>query len=208
MNDIIKQKINNGEGKIQLQNHGLVDASEYAERNHPNWNQSTIDEFQSKLAIIRNKMLTPEAYKLELQQLNDWLQTYGVAQNLDWQEWTNDPIIWQPTKNDYKSIESEEDDLILKTVEDRIIEIQYIAIEGRIKIKKELDDMQALKDNSNGEWTPNLEAKLVALQAKYDESKIDLQEGTTLLQACSTFEDVKLAKETLKPVFKKYDINI
>lgn len=108
MSDIIQQKIENREGQIQLQNHGLVDAKTLDENNHPIWDQATIDEFQSKWSQIKldcgkdTDKFDKVKYKVELAKLNKWLNENGVAQNADWQDWADDPIVWQPTKNDYE----------------------------------------------------------------------------------------------------------
>lgn len=127
---------------------------------------------------------------------------------VDWQDWQADTIIEKPTKHDYKIVN---DELVLKTVEDRIVDIRDKAREKLLEMKNkiELEEKRKIQLTEINDWTDGDEAKLDDMNDDYDKAVEDYNNiKTQLMQTVNNEVAFEAKKFELKDTFAKYNIKV
>jgi len=135
-------------------------------------------------------------------------KTDKLTNPTDWQDWQSDSIILKPTKYDYKIIN---DELVLKTVEDRIVDIRNFAREKLIEMKNniELEEKRKIQLQEISDWTSGDETKLTDMKDDYDDAINDYNNiKMQLMQNIGNENNFNAKKLELKPIFHKYNIKV
>lgn len=135
-------------------------------------------------------------------------KTDSAINPIDWQNWQADTIVFKPTKHDYKIVN---DELILKTVEDRIIDIRDKAREKLLEMKNkiELEETKKIQLTEISDWTSGDETKLTDMNDDYDKAVEDYNSiKTQLMQTVNNEVAFEAKKFELKDTFAKYKIKI
>ena len=118
--EIIKEKINNMEGVLIIDIDDVeteISAKELNDKTDPKWDK-TIEDYKIEIGLYKKEYAdNPKRYEEKMIEISEDLKKTRKAQNPDYKLWQGYPIVWKPTKHDYKI---ENDKLVLLTDQERI----------------------------------------------------------------------------------------